>query len=219
MQLMTAGTVTKAMKRLGVVSALAAAVIAVWYLQRPRTASEAPADEPLPVAAELARTGSAPSPGTSPPVRPAVAVSTVTRLASTDERRELAKRIADARASRAAIHAPPRPQLPEQPEEALSPPQIRDAMRAVIPHLAACYRTAVVTLPSASLSIVAEITLTGDPDVGTLIDAKELVDDTGQPLPAAFDDCLRSTFFTLALPPLAEGDQLEVRYPFMFSSL
>ena len=38
------------------------------------------------------------------------------------------------------------------------------------------------------------------------------------PLPAGFDDCLRSTLQTLELPPLAEGNEVKVTYPFMFSA-
>jgi hypothetical protein len=217
MQPIAAGTVTRSMKRLGVVSALAAAMLATWYLQRPRAPRDTSADAPLRPSPDAARAGTSHAPPA--PTASAAAVSSVTRLASTAERRALADRIAGARAARPALHAAPRPQLPDPSEPALSPTQIREAMREVIPHLAACYQAAVDMLPAASLSIVAEITLSGDPDVGTVIDAKALVDDTGKPLPAAFDDCLRATFHTLALPPLAEGDQLEVRYPFMFSSL
>ena len=67
------------------------------------------------------------------------------------------------------------------------------------------------------LELVAELTLTGDPDVGTLIDAKELADKAGTKLPATFDDCLRTTFQSLALPPLKGGDIVTVHYPFVFS--
>jgi hypothetical protein len=30
--------------------------------------------------------------------------------------------------------------------------------------------------------------------------------------------CVRSTFQVMALPPLAEGDKLDVRYPFKFAN-
>jgi len=66
--------------------------------------------------------------------------------------------------------------------------------------------------------VVASLTLTGDPDIGTLIDADQLFDQHGQPLPAALDACLRARFQTLELPALAEGDKITVRYPFAFRS-
>jgi hypothetical protein len=159
----------------------------------------------------------------------------VTKLGSVEERKLLAERIEKARADRASIatsnagtsgtsgsvamatHAPAPPRLPEQAPE-ISAVEIRSAMRDVIPILTECYETALPTLTSPRLEITAELTLTGDPDIGTLIDAKQIADKTGQPLPAGFDDCLRSTFQTLALPPLQEGDQIEVRYPFLFDN-
>jgi hypothetical protein len=68
------------------------------------------------------------------------------------------------------------------------------------------------------LEIQAHLTLDGDRDAGTIIDAQQLFDQDDQPLPAIFDDCLRSTFQRLQLPPLTEGDRVEVTYPFLFSS-
>src|SRR5438270_14063611 len=92
---------------------------------------------------------------------------------------------------------------------------IRDAMKEVQQQLLECYESALPTLARKDFGIKAEMTLTGDPDVGTLIDAKQLFDDQGQPLDAKLDDCLRSTFQSLELPPLAEGDEIKVAYPFV----
>jgi hypothetical protein len=89
-------------------------------------------------------------------------------------------------------------------------------MRELVPHIAECYEAAIPNLAQPDMSVLARLTLTGDPDIGTIVDAHELVDGAGEPLPAAFDDCLRSTFQLMALPPLAEGDKIEVRYPFEF---
>jgi hypothetical protein len=91
-------------------------------------------------------------------------------------------------------------------------------MREAIPDLAGCYTQALPTLASPDLRITAQLTLTGDPDVGTLIDAKQLFDHEGKALPPTLDDCLRARFQELELPPLAEGDQVEVHYPFVFSN-
>lgn len=93
---------------------------------------------------------------------------------------------------------------------------IRSAMHEVIPYITECYENALPTLPHPRVQITAKLTLTGDPDVGTLIDTDKLEDADGHPLPAAFDDCLRSTFETLELPPLQEGSRVEVHYPFTF---
>jgi hypothetical protein len=143
----------------------------------------------------------------------------VTRLANSDERKQLADRIASAQVARAASRSAPLPRLPDQTaadETKISKTEIRAAMRELVPHIAECYEAAIPNLAQPDMSVLARLTLTGDPDIGTIVDAHELVDGAGEPLPAAFDDCLRSTFQLMALPPLAEGDKIEVRYPFEF---
>lgn len=202
------------MKRLGIVVVLVAAAGTIWYLQRRRATAAAP--EPAPTSASGPATPRSPAPAASEPQR----LTQVTRLASIEQRRALAERIASAQASRAATHAPPRPQLPDPGEDAtpITKTELRAAMRELIPHLRDCYVAALPTLVTPDLAFTVELTLSGDPDIGTLVDAKRLIDDTGKPLPAAFDDCVRSTFQVMALPPLAEGDKLEVRYPFKFAN-
>ena len=201
------------MKRVAVALALAAIAGALWYLRSSSsTTSAAPSSAaPAPVPATA-------TPNASPDR--AAPIAKVTKLASVDERARLAERIANARSARAAVRAPGAPSLPAEAVHAdhleTLKVEIRTAMREVIPILADCYQAAIPTLASPDIDIVAELTLTGDPDVGTLIDARQVTDKAGTPLPAAFDDCLRSTLQALALPPLAEGDHVEVRYPFVF---
>lgn len=215
MQPMAAARVSPTMQRVGVVVALAVAGLALYIWQRPRASTAASVNAPnttpsTPRSAPRAAADAAPAP-----------IDKVTKLGSIDERRQLAGRIAAAQAARAATRAPARPTLPEPPpsdEAQLSKATIRDAMREVIPHLRDCYVAALPTLPSPDVELTATIHLTGDPDVGTLVDADAPTDKAGTPLPTAFDDCLRSTFMLMALPPLTEGSTLEVRYPFKFSS-
>jgi hypothetical protein len=177
-----------------------------------------------PHAAPRDATGSAvaarPAEGSSAaPAKPAAAPH-VKKLTA-DERKRVADRIAAAHASHSiASTSTPAPKLPESPGDAppaISKESIRDAMREVVEQLAGCYEAALPKLDRKDFGIKAEMTLTGDPDVGTLIDAKQLFDDRGKPLPPELDDCLRNTFQTLELPPLTEGDQVTVIYPFQFS--
>lgn len=215
MQQVVSDRVSRAMKRVAVVVALAAIAGAIWYLRRPAAtaASSSAGSEPAPVA------------------NPPPPIATVTKLATQGERNQLARRIASAQAGRAtasrgaagtaATRASAAPSLPPQAvddnqAETLKV-EIRTAMREVIPLLAECYEAALPGLAEPELRIVAELALTGDPDIGSLIDAKQLADGAGKPLPAGFDDCLRTTFQSLALPPLAEGDRFEVHYPFVFA--
>lgn len=215
MQLHVTDRVSATMKWLGIGVLVVAIIAAVWYLQRPT---------PKTVAATE-----------SAPPKPAP-ITKVTRLGSVEERKLLADRIEQARAERSttaaktgaktgtsgtamATHAPAPPRLPDDLPPAISHVQIKSAMRDVIGLITECYEAAIPTLADPHLEIEAELTLTGDPDIGTVIDAKQISDKTGKPLPAKLDDCLRSTFQTLALPPLAEGDTIEVRYPFMFDKI
>jgi RNA polymerase sigma-70 factor (ECF subfamily) len=144
-----------------------------------------------------------------------------------DERRRVAERIATARASRhdGASHSAhaassgPAPALPREgdPGAPIEKATIRDAMREVIPMLADCYGNALPSLNNRGIEIVAQLSLDGDPDVGTIVDAKQLSERDGPPLPAKLDDCMRSTLQTLELPPLAEGDHVEIHYPLVFN--
>jgi hypothetical protein len=94
---------------------------------------------------------------------------------------------------------------------------IRGAMHEVLPFLGDCYGEArASTLAADHLSIHAKLKFTGDRDVGTIIDAQQLVDDDGHALPTKLDDCLRGTFQTLELPPLGDGETMDVNYPLLF---
>jgi len=210
MQRPGAARVSVLVKRVVIVGVLGAVALVVWYMRRSDTtlAATSATGEPRTTAPapDPARAG---SPGRRPPAH-------VTRL-SADERRQVADQIATAQATR--YHAtPPRPSLAPLGEAAAPSlkTSIRDAMREAHPYLVDCYEQALPTLPHPYVRVTAKMTLTGDPDVGTLIDAEQLVDDTGQPVPAKFDDCLRTTFQSLELPPLSEGDVVKVHYPFVF---
>jgi hypothetical protein len=189
-------------KRIAILGAIAIVVALVWHLR-------APAGPPEPAAV---RTGSARARGP---------VEHVTTLANADQRRDVADRIASGQASRAHA-APPRPSLPPiaaafdvgDPEAMKQ--TVHTAMHEVVMHLVTCYESSLSTRGHAGLDIVAHLTLTGDPDIGTLIDAPRLVDDRGAALPAKLDDCLRSVLQSLELPPLAEGDHVTIDYPLKF---
>ncbi len=207
-------SVTTSMKRAGMVVGLLAAIGALLLWQWPpgtptrATAAAAPPTAPATSAAErgsLAETRE------------------LRKLANTEERRELATRIANAQAARAATRAPEAVEAPPQlpalgvPSHAQTEP-IRIAIREMIPHLAECYEAARPTLGDDEITVKAELTLTGDADIGTLVDAERLIDGAGNPLPPAFDDCVRSTLQLIVLPPLPIGDTAMVSYPFKFSA-
>lgn len=208
-----------------VIAVVAAGAIWHWY---PRT----------PVSAAVARTGSATSNATAQAGAPAFTAPTtpalpppqhVRKLASADERRELVAHIAAAQSARKAARAPRHSLLGSADstdqgsfgsdhEGEMDKDVIRGAMKEVLPYLADCYGEArATTLHTDHLEIRAHFTLTGDPDIGTVIDANQLFDDDKQALPTKLDDCIRSTLQTLELPALGDGDTIEVDYPLIFS--
>lgn len=140
-----------------------------------------------------------------------------------DLRRQIADRIAAAHAMREAAAAgaaapTPRPELGDPPLsgeqlEALKTP-ILTALRATFPFLKACFEKARRAGMAPGFQIQGKLVLTGDPDVGTLVDADRLTDDHDQPLPPEIDDCLRGELQTIELPPLREGDKVSVTYVF-----
>jgi hypothetical protein len=205
---------------IGIVIAVIGGVV-VWNLRArsPRTAAPALAESTLP-GARTSTSPTSPASPTSPTSPTTRAPRHVTQLATAAERQRVAEQIARAKIHRHA--ATPAPRLPDGPAERLADgldrTTLRNAMQEVIPFLQHCYEAALPALTGNQLEIQAHLRLDGDRDVGTIIDAQQLFDQDAQPLPATLDDCLRSTFQRLQLPPLAEGDRVEVTYPFLFTS-
>jgi hypothetical protein len=193
---------------LGLVVA-AALAIGIWLWLRDRdTAPDAPA------AAKLAEVGSSAAP--APVGVPAKVPTHVTKL-TPEERKRTADRIAAAHAARVASSTTPRPSLPtadqlDSHDLDHVTTTVLSAMKEAIPFLAECYKQH----GHGALTAAAMMTLTGDPDIGTVIDADQVTDEDGKPLGRELDDCLRGTMQTLELPPLTEGDKIKIKYSFKF---
>lgn len=207
-----------------VISALAAGAIWHWYPHTPASAAPATAGSAPNVSLNVGKPAfTAPTtPGLAPPPH-------VRKLASTAERRELVAHIAAAQAARKAMRVSHHSLLGSADsldqgsfgsghEGDMDKYVIRGAMQEVLPFLGDCYGDARATVLSADhLEIRAHFTLTGDPDIGTVIDANQLFDENKHALPSKLDDCIRGTLQTLELPPLGDGDTIEVDYPLVFS--
>lgn len=137
------------------------------------------------------------------------------RRISPEQRQQLAAAIAHATRSRGSLA----PSLPPSAADnvAVVTTSVRDAMRQVMSFLAECYEAQGSALPKHT-KVVAMLSFTGDPNVGTLIDTKSLADENQGPVLASFEKCLRDAFASLELPPLSEGDRVEVSYPLEFTA-
>jgi hypothetical protein len=178
---------------------------------------------PEPVSAQRPTTaGSAIAPAA--PTKPKT-IDKVRRITK-EERTQLAQQIETARAKRqqalndAEGHdnfkkPDPMPELAES-SETIVKTTMRAAMQEVIPMLADCYDKGGSNLPAA-IDVVADLTLTGDPDIGTIVDANSLKNKDGTPVNEAFGVCVQDTLVTLEMPPISEGDVVKVTYPFAFA--
>lgn len=184
----------------------AALAIGIWFLLRDR--------DHRPDSATSAETGAS-APASSPSAKPRVPTH-VTKL-TPEERKRTADRIAAAHAARVASSTTPRPSLPA-PDKLDSNDldhvgtTVLAAMKEAIPFLAECYKQH----GHGAMTAAAMMTLTGDPDIGTVIDADQITEEDGKPIDPKLDDCLRGTMQTLALPPLTEGDRIKIKYSFKF---
>lgn len=159
------------------------------------------------------RTASGPStPGAS--VRPGD-TKHVRRLTS-DERRRLGEQIAAARER--ARRATSKPGTAPAADDNLSLEQVakplQEALSESIGILAECYKQQPGGEPIRNAT--ARMTMTSDPDLGTVIDTDAIKDADGQPLAPKLDECLRDTIDSLALPPLGPGGKLPLEYTFRF---
>ncbi len=167
-----------------------------------------------------AASGSAPAPGsgtgTAAPARPGV------RKIDRKDREALLERMKSARAARTsgtgttAAGGTPPPALPPLPGT-LSKDEIRKGVRAVIPLLAECYDAAQDRLAIKTGRIEVKMHLTGEPDIGTLIESAEIGGDKQFTGDADLVECLQQTMLSVELPPIAEGGTIDVTYPIEFA--
>lgn len=184
------------MKKLVVAIVLGAVIAIAWWLVRSQTL---PTPSTVPTV---------PSPPSQPTVQVrAIEASTPApiRHLAVDERRRIAWQIEAARQ-----HTPP-PTLGSDDPMA-TPEQVLAQLQALHADMLT-YVDACTKLAPGSRDFKTEISLVGDLDIGTLVDAKEPVVATdGTALPQAFSDCIRGELQTLELPPMKTGDAYKVTF-------
>ncbi len=91
--------------------------------------------------------------------------------------------------------------------------EIQTAVREVVPLLAECFELAA---PSGG-TVLVEMTISGEPGVGTVIDDASLAEGDAHMLEATdFTECLLETLRSVEMPPLTAGGEILIRYPFIF---
>ena len=137
------------------------------------------------------------------------------RKLSPEARTELGRKIAAAReqararaTTTATTTTPPRADDELKLEDVAKP--LQQAFFEAIPLLAECYPDR-----SSGFRAAARMTLTSDPELGTVIDTEIIKDGDDRPVDPALDTCLRDVIDSLALPPLGDvGGRLQLQYTF-----
>jgi len=108
----------------------------------------------------------------------------------------------------------------EQPEEPprgkLSKEYIRGTVREAIPLIKECYHLALEENPELSGRLDVNFTISGEPDVGGLVEESDVVAEEGLAYNETLEDCVRETVYTLEFPPPEGGGVVKVRYPLRF---
>jgi hypothetical protein len=198
---------------------LVAVIIVVFYARHERNQEFAELQA-------AARDGSA-TPGAAASGSGSSAAAAPQRIRKIDKaaRESLATRIERARARRGSgsvdsssssgTTTPP-PSLPSLPGT-ISKDDIRAGVRAVIPLLAECYDAAQDRLTNKKGQIIVKMHLTGEPEVGTLIDKADIEGDAHFTADKDLVECFQQTMLSVELPPIAEGGTVDVTYPIAFA--
>ncbi|MCB9572568.1 MAG: hypothetical protein H6709_10825 [Kofleriaceae bacterium] len=157
------------------------------------------------------------------------AVDHARRVDDPAERAALARSIARARAvreARASVHAggaaatggAAAAPAPTDGQGDVDPDEIRSAVREVSPLVGECYSMAPLDVQRAGGNVVIEMTISGEPGVGTVFDDAGFIDGTPALLAATeFTECMRETLLSVEMPPLTRGGTVVIHYPFAFA--
>jgi hypothetical protein len=203
-------------------AAAAAAAVVVVYESRtdePRDRAALGPTRPAPVSPPSSKKSA------TPPAKARDLPTSPRKLPSQAAREQLLEDIVRARierervaASMAAGGGAPAPPGAITGNADMDPDQIRTSVREVLPMLTECYDQAPEPMKQAGGTIVAELTVTGEPDVGTLIQDVSLIEGDKVLLDEAdFGECVKQTLLSVELPPLDAGGKVTIHYPFAFS--
>ena len=183
------------------VAAVLCALAVWWYLRRTERASP-----PVPPPVATLDAGAVSAPAAAPP-SPA-STDTAPRFRSIDptRRRAILSRMAAARAARARGTAVPAAAAadPAPLPGTVDADAVLDSFLPLIPSFKDCYARRANPAVT-SLRVELSLSLVGDPDVGTLVDAIAVDGDAAVRADPDLATCLRETALAIELPPMS-GD-------------
>lgn len=107
------------------------------------------------------------------------------------------------------------PRKPPQAAHLSTDPAVRkfndralEELGGALPYIKECFAKHRAQL-GPEVTVLTNVLIVTDPDLGAVVSADALTDPDGKPLPAELDDCIRNMLQTFALPPLPPTDDNE----------
>ena len=131
------------------------------------------------------------------------------------------EQLAAARARRSPEASAPGASATPDPERdalgALDKEYIRTQIRELVPMLVECYEAALDDDPQLGGTLLVELTIGGEPEVGGLVEASEILADKSTVAHPGMVECVRETMYAAQFEPPTHGGKVTVRYPFTFA--
>jgi hypothetical protein len=149
------------------------------------------------------------------PARPAKTGSTGRAgAASAAQRAQLLREIAAARSARK--EAPPG--APQGGPGTLDKEYIREQVREIVPLIQECYVNSLKRRPDLQGRIVLQFTISGEPDLGGLVESAEVGEVSPGLNDPSLQECMRESMYALRFRPPQGGGAVSVTYPFVLSA-
>jgi hypothetical protein len=136
------------------------------------------------------------------------------RVIDADARLALMQRIKTAREAREARESgKPAPAAAPAPSTddteplggSLNAESVKDGIMEILPLFEECYTAAVERGSVKTMNVTFDMTITGEPDVGTLVDHAEIGGDAAVLADTELTTCLHETMMSVELPPTTKG--------------
>lgn len=215
------------MPRPAITIAVVVVVASLLFLWMKRDGSRAPAQPDSATSAATATSAAKPAGRVPSAAAPPAAAkrrplpSGVRRLKAAEDRQRLLRAIRAARHARAEKTGQPtdrrgdRPQLPPV-TGSLDKHYIKSVIHGAIGLLKECYTLARDSAPRAAGKVVVEFVISGEPDVGGLVENAKITSDNALSTNPTMAECVTQTMLSLEYPAPSGGGKVTVRYPFIF---
>ena len=107
---------------------------------------------------------------------------------------------------------------PELAAATLDKEYIQAQMKEIVPLFRECYEMALDRDPSTGGKIVVEMTLTGEEEIGGILESSEVLEDQSDVTAPEFVECVRESMYAIELDAPEGGGTVTIRYPLKFAN-